>query len=106
MAKRSKANGNGHKKATLADVVAELRGVREDLRGLKEHVDLGLGHLGNRMERVEGVLIDARRDLRELAGELHEGFAELGQKIESAAVRDNHLEERVAKLEARLPEAR
>jgi BMFP domain-containing protein YqiC len=83
------------------------------------------------LDRVEGVLLETRQDVREtnaklgkletevragfadLRAEIHEGFADVGQKLDSAADRDRHLEDRVqqlgdrvARLEARNPEPR
>lgn len=82
MAKRLRPNRNGNGHAP-DEMLLTLKAILDELRGLKEHVDLGLGHLGVRIERVENVLLETRRDLRELTGE--------------------RLSERVARLEARLP---
>ncbi len=116
---RGNGGGNGQDPMlkALHDVVAEVRGMALELRGLRTDTNA-------RFERVETVLLETRHDLRDLRAEVHtgfadlrsevnEGFAELGQKIDSAADRDRHLEDRVqqlgdrvARLEARNPESR
>ncbi len=93
--KRSNGGSNGSD-ATLRDVVAELRGLREDtnarsretnnrLEALSVHVDEGFAKVNARLERVEERL----DSIRDLAGEHYRS-----------------LEARVAKLEARGPEPR
>lgn len=91
----AKKSGNGHGNdadATLADVVAELHGIGQILRG----------H-GRQLTEVVG-------RLTKLEVTTAEGFADLRGRfdnlLERASERDRRLEERVAKLEARLPETR
>jgi hypothetical protein len=81
MAKKAKTNGNGPDRTDdlLSQILVELQGHGTRL----ERMELGLEHLGVKVERVENVLLEARRDLREITGE--------------------RLGERVARLEARLP---
>ena len=95
--KRRNGGGNGQDPTVKAlhAVVAEVRGVATELRGLREDTNSRFREADARMERVEGVLLDTRHELREtnvrlgkveagledLRSEIHEGFAEVAQKI-------------------------
>ncbi len=95
MAESGQENGQSATVAVLHEVVAELRGLRADTNSRFESMD-------TRFESIEQVLRGQARQLGEvvagvadLRAEVHEGFAELGEKIESAAARDRHLEEKI-----------
>ncbi len=123
MAESGQENGQNATVAVLHEVVAELRGLRADtntrfesveqvLRGHSRQLEEVVGRLGRmderlgsmdgRLGRVEGHLerMEVRlgrveNGLADLRAEVHEGFAELGAKIDSAADRDRHLEEKI-----------
>ena len=116
----AKKSGNGHKGngkdpvvTALHELTAEVRGMREELTGLRTDTNARFGSL-EQVLRGHGRQLEALHEgLADLRGELHEGFIDLGSKIVSAVERDRRLEsdvrglgERVARIEARLPETR
>jgi molybdenum-dependent DNA-binding transcriptional regulator ModE len=84
--KRGNGHGNDPNLVALKDVVAELRGLREDtnarLEDVSERLVEGFGKVNARLERVE----DRLDNIRDLAGEQYRA-----------------LEQRIARIEARLP---
>jgi hypothetical protein len=102
MAESGQENGQNATVAVLHEVVAELRGLRADTNTRFESVEQVLRAHSRQLEEVVGRLgsMDGRlgrveNGLADLRAEVHEGFAELGAKIESAADRDRHLEEKI-----------
>ena len=103
------AEGFAKSNARFESIEQVLRGHGRQLEALHA----GQAEIRDEARQTNARLAKVEDGLAGLRAEVHEGFAELGQKITSAAERDRHLEgdlrtlgERVARLEARVPETR